>query len=594
MKAKQFTVVKLVFCLLTASLFALLADVASAAGQGLTVADSRPGRAAEARGSRPEETDSSVAAAPRVAKGPVTTPVVGDLFKEEKKRPSGDSANTSDTDMPDRVRALEKALQTQNEKLEQMQRVIAEQQQTIQLLSGKQATLEAVTADAAASPASGTATASGTAGQSQGASLEDRVKKVEDRLLKVGPFRLSGDFRLRLDAILRSADTAPPPGFAPLTHQQNVRARYRLRLNFDTDIEPTLSFHGQLTTGPINNPLTNDQDFTSTVARAPFFINEAWIDYHPNKNIQLQGGRLQEAFADNSRFLFDDDVRFNGFNEKYIIGLKNPFAYITNVELRAGQYIFTNPNLAIVTKGSPLANAGAIVGSTGRSSNLFHQGVLFNQKYNERWGGQFGGDIQFYRNPNQIQLSSTTDGLTLLVQPGLGLALSGPLSGTGNATTTPGGVIYTARNFQIVRLTYRLNWAGFKEGDRLFPVTFNAQASRNVGVGIHERDAMLAALQVGKVTRRGDTSYLYIFTIKGANSLISQLTDDDLGTNSGVNIRTHAFRFEIGLSKKVTFQSLAFIQRQLRNSGQFPNFFVPLNAFTPRQFRLQEQIVFTF
>ena len=105
---------------------------------------------------------------------------------------------------------------------------------------------------------------------------------------------------------------------------------------------------------------------------------------------------------------------------------------------------------------------------------------------------------------------------------------------------------------------------------------------------------MLASLQVGKVTKRGDTSYLYIFTVKSANSLISQLTDDDIGTNSGVNIRVHGFRFELGLAKKVTLQSLLFIQNELRNSGQFPSFFVPLNAFTPRQYRFQEQIVFSF
>ena len=105
---------------------------------------------------------------------------------------------------------------------------------------------------------------------------------------------------------------------------------------------------------------------------------------------------------------------------------------------------------------------------------------------------------------------------------------------------------------------------------------------------------MLAALQVGRATKRGDMAFMYLFTIKGANALISQLTDDDLGTGSGVNIRTHHFRFDLGLTRKITFQSLLFIQNELRNSGQFPNFFVPLNAFTPRQYRLQEQIVFNF
>jgi hypothetical protein len=53
-------------------------------------------------------------------------------------------------------------------------------------------------------------------------------------------------------------------------------------------------------------------------------------------------------------------------------------------------------------------------------------------------------------------------------------------------------------------------------------------------------------------------------------------------------------RFDYGLARKVSLQSLFFIQTELRNSGEFPNFFVPLNAFAPRQYRLQEQIVFSF
>jgi hypothetical protein len=399
---------------------------------------------------------------------------------------------------------------------------------------------------------------------------------------------------LRFDGIFRKAEPNPPAGFAAVTHQQNARMRYRLRLNLDTDIDSKLSLHTQLATGPLNNPLTMDQDFGQTTTRHPFLISEAWVDYHPNKALQLQGGRVQEIFADNSRFLFDDDVRFNGFNEKYVLSFKNNGLKVSSLELRAGQYILSNPNVAIVTAGSPLAQAGAIVGSTGRSSNLFHQGLLLNQKYNDRWSGQFGGDLQLYRNPNQIQLASTANGVALIVQNGLGIALSGPVTGTGNATTTAGGAIYTARNFQIARLTYRLNWAGFKSGSHAYPVTFNLQAARNVGIGLSERDAVLAALQIGRVTQRGDMAFLYVYSSKGANALISQVTDDDLGTGSGVNIRTNHFRFDYGLAKKVTLQSLLFIQSELRNSGDFPNFFVPLNGFTPRQYRIQEQIVFTF
>ncbi len=494
-------------------------------------------------------------------------------------------------DIDHRVEALEEQLREQSEKLDKLMALVAEQQRAIAKLTGNDAAAVAITRTTEVTAATGDAPA--TAASSQ-PSVDDRIKKLDEQVRRIGPFRFSGDFRLRFDGIFRGAEPSPPAGFTALTHQQNARMRYRLRFNFDTDINSKVSFHGQLATGPINNALTTDQDFASVTTRHPFFISEAWIDYHPNKRTQLQGGRVLEIFADNSRFLFDDDIRFNGFNEKYVWSFKNNGLKASSLEFRAGQYILSNPNVAIVTAGSPLALDGDRVGSTGRAANLFHQGMLLNQKFNDRWGSQLGGDVQIYRNPNQIQLASTAAGVPLIVQNGLGITLSGPLTGTGNATTTNGGALYTARNFQIARVTYRLNWAGWKSGTRTYPVVFNIQAARNIGIGLPERDALLTSFQVGRVVNRGDVSFLYVFSSKGANSMISQVTDDDLGTNTGVNIRTHHLRFDYGIAKKITWQSLFYIQNERRNSGDFPNFFVPLNAFTPRQYRLQEQIVFSF
>jgi hypothetical protein len=489
----------------------------------------------------------------------------------------------------ERVRLLESELERQNSKLDQLQKTLEEQQLTIKAL------LEKLSAqpDAIAVKESGpepVATASAPA-EPQTPTVEQRLDKVESQAMKIGPVRVSGDFRLRFDGIFRAATDPPDPA---LDHVQNARMRYRVRLNFDTEIHRNLTVHAQLATGPLNNPTSMNQDFTSITARAPIAISEAWVDYRPTKSIQLQAGRVENVFADNSRFLFDNDIRFNGFNQKYVRSFDSNGAYVSSLELRAGQYILSNPNIAVITPNSPLARAGDVIGTTARSANLFHQGLLVNQSFNERWTSQFGGDVQVYRHPNHIQLASTQEGLVLLVQPGLGIALSGPLSGTGNATTTPGGAMYTAPGFQVARLTYRLNYAGFRRGDHTFPVIFNVQLARNVATGLNERDAMLAALQVGRVTKRADMGFLYVFTIKGANSLISQVTDDNLGTGTGVNIRTHHFRFEYGISRKVTFQSLLFIQNSLRRSGQYPNFFVPSGDFAPAGYRIQQQVIFTF
>ncbi|HEX5834987.1 MAG TPA: putative porin [Pyrinomonadaceae bacterium] len=502
-------------------------------------------------------------------------------------------AETTETNVSERVRLLEAELKRQNAKLDQLQKTISEQQAALQVLLDRLSVKSPApeTAATAATNTVATNTVETPEPPPQPVPLEKRVEKLESQALKIGPVRFSGDFRLRFDGTFRSATEPPDP---PLDHVQNARARYRLRLNFDTDIHPKLSFHGQLATGPLNNPLSTNQDFTSFGVRAPFFLSEAWVEYRPVKSVQLQGGRVQSVFADNSRFLFDDDIRFNGFNERYTHSFKANRAYVKSLEFRAGQYVLSTPNVAVIQPNSALARIGAVVGTAGRSANLFHQGFLVNQEFNKKWSSQTGADIQLYRHPNQIQLASTIEGLVLLVQPGIGLALSGPLAGTGNATTAPGGAVYTAPGFQVLRLTYRLNHTGFVHNDHKYPITFNLQFARNVATGMNERDAMLAALQIGRATKRGDMGFMYVFAIKGANSMISQVTDDDLGTNTGVNVRTNHFRFEYGLSRKVTFQSLFFFQQSLRRSGQFPNFFVPVGDFAPTTYRVQQQLVFNF
>src|SRR5215217_7607191 len=301
------------------------------------------------------------------------------------------AADSPETNVSERVRLLESELERQNTKLDQLQKTLSEQQATIQALLGKlnaQPTVAIVKEPeppAAATPA-----------EPQTPTVEQRLAKMEGQALKIGPVRLSGDFRLRFDGTFRSPTESPDP---PLEHVQNARARYRFRLNLDTDLYPNLSFHTQLATGPLNNQLSTNQDFTSTNVRAPFALSEAWIEYRPTKSWQLQGGRVLDIFADNSRFLFDDDLRFNGFNERYTHSFKTNDAYISSLEFRAGQYILSTPNVAVITPNSPLARAGEIVGTAGRSATLFHQGLLANQTFNKQWNSQIGGDIQLYRHP---------------------------------------------------------------------------------------------------------------------------------------------------------------------------------------------------
>jgi len=136
------------------------------------------------------------------------------------------AADSPETNVSERVRVLESELERQNTKLDQLQKTLLEQQATIQALLDKlnaQPTVAAVKEPEPAAPAEAQTTPT----------VEQRLAKVEGQVLKIGPVRLSGDFRLRFDGTFRSATESPDP---PLDHIQNARARYRFRLNLDTDL----------------------------------------------------------------------------------------------------------------------------------------------------------------------------------------------------------------------------------------------------------------------------------------------------------------------------------------------------------------------
>jgi len=389
-------------------------------------------------------------------------------------------------------------------------------------------------------------------------------------------FRLSGDFRFRLDAGIRGA-TPTTPGL------QNIRGRYRLRLNADRDVASDLSFHGQLSTGAVNNGITFDQDFAGGVTRHPFFISEAYLDYHPGPNFSIRGGKLDEVYADNLRFLWDDDVRFNGFNERWKTG---------RFEFRGGQYLFINPNVFSVPDGSPLTLAGVQSRTIARASQMFHQGLTIDGRINDRWRHQVTTDIQLYRNPNLLALTSHANGFGATVAPGIGLMPSGPAPGTGNATRGPNSAVLFAPHYQVARAVYRLDATGLGGNPRL-PVTWVVQTARNVGTS-QLRDALLTSLSIGRNTQAGDLRGQYMFAIKDANSLISQLTDDDLGTGLGVNIATHHFRVDYTLRPNIQLQNLLFLQTERRNSNPAASFYVPLGRDAPRTWRYLGQIAISF
>src|SRR5215216_4584967 len=122
-----------------------------------------------------------------------------------------DKLPPAETNVADRVRLLESELERQNSKLDQLQKTLLEQQQTIQALIEK-LTGEKTAAVANAKESETSTTVTAAPAEAQAPTAEQRLAKVEGQVLKVGPVRVSGDFRLRYDGIFRSAtDPSDPP-----------------------------------------------------------------------------------------------------------------------------------------------------------------------------------------------------------------------------------------------------------------------------------------------------------------------------------------------------------------------------------------------
>jgi hypothetical protein len=125
------------------------------------------------------------------------------------------------------------------------------------------------------------------------------------------------------------------------------------------------------------------------------------------------------------------------------------------------------------------------------------------------------------------------------------------------------------------------------------PAWLDFQVARNHGAHAL-RDAFVASANLGVIRKRGDVRALYQFAIKDANSMISQFSDDNLGTGSGVNIAVHALRLDLGLTRFLQWQNLLFIQRERRASNPAEQFFVPLGRGANATFRYLGQLAFTF
>jgi hypothetical protein len=138
-----------------------------------------------------------------------------------------------------------------------------------------------------------------------------------------------------------------------------------------------------------------------------------------------------------------------------------------------------------------------------------------------------------------------------------------------------------------------LTYKGWKWSRQGFPVSLEVHASRNFKASFYG-NALMGQISIGETKKAGDVAFKYGFFYKPANSMIAQVTDDDVGTGTGVNIKTHMIRFDVGLNKHMAWQNLLFIQNELASNQPDRLFFVNLQRGAGTQYRYQGQLQFNF
>jgi hypothetical protein len=119
----------------------------------------------------------------------------------------------------------------------------------------------------------------------QNPDIAKKVAQLEGKVKQLGPFRFSGDFRLRADSSFGG----------PTDHsQQRFRERFRLRFNADAKLNDEISGGFTLASGDINSPTVTNQTTNQFYARKPFFIDRAFISYQPRwfTPLKLTGGKF--------------------------------------------------------------------------------------------------------------------------------------------------------------------------------------------------------------------------------------------------------------------------------------------------------------
>ena len=517
-----------------------------------------------------------------------------DVEKAARLTPPVATPGSAGSSNEERLSLLERALEQQNAKLDQLQQIILEQQQTIKLLAGKVGATEETAVQAALPVSSVAREASVPATTPQSPSVDDRLKKVEARVADIGPVKFSGDIRLRSESFfglsnsLANGDNPAVLGndLSP-RHRLRVRARLAMRGSIGDEFEWGL----RVATGSFSDNISTNQTLTDFYNRKPFGLDQAFVSYKPSRvpGFRLQGGKFERPWAA-TELTIDSDLMIEGLNETYTRRFKD--SRLKEIALVAWQSPFLERNSAFVRNSNGTVNIEqsrrggrdlALYGAQVRSRFEFNPKVALNLAIADLFfsGTQFISPVQVFGAQLQLPLTITIPAsgsnpaqtITALVSIPRELLVAGAgnlgvTTASNNATNRDGRL---SSGFNLVDMLARLELKYSKR----WPVTLtfdfvtNTQTRDVITAGPggedliipnHENNGFWGEVQIGQARSRGDLQFGYTFMRIEKDAVLTPFNMSDITQQS--DMRGHRFDFSYTADPRVTFTVTGIITQR--------------------------------
>ncbi|MCM3874751.1 MAG: putative porin [Pyrinomonadaceae bacterium] len=540
-------------------------------------------------------------------------------LKRSDKNPPSDS---------ERINALEETMRRQGDQLDEMRKLLVEQQATIKLLAGK------LGGPAAETTGEETIVAGGERSESPGVRIivdpqsstsEDRLKKVEARVAEIGSVKFSGDIRLRSESFFGLTNILAS-GSTPGTLGNDLTARHRMRLRARLAIRGTIGdefdWGLRLATGGLADNISTNLTFTDFFNRKPFALDQAFVIYKPKRvpGLRLQGGKFELPWT-YSEMTIDNDMMVEGFNESYSRAFKN--SAVKDLTFVAWQLPMLERNSAFVRNLDGTVNIEQSR-RDGRDLGLFGGQLRTRLEPSDKValslsiadlffsGTQFISPIQVFGSQLQLPLTftipatSTTPAQTVTTQVSIPRDLL--VAGNGNLglTTASNNALNRdgrlASGFNLVDLIARLE---LKHSKR-FPVTIilnlvtNTQTHDVVRAGPdgadlilpnHENQGFWGEVQVGSTKARGDVLFGYTFMRIEKDAVLTPFNFSDITQQS--DMRAHRAVFAYAVDPRVTL-SITGIVTQRANGLLGPFLPTPPGSLNRATTRLQFDTIIRF